>query len=75
MFYVIQRHHAEAKGSSALTASPHGDSIEGGGRPGESILCEPIGADNLLLLMVKMRYLIGTPYILVGGTTDRKSVV
>ncbi|RVW73589.1 Retrovirus-related Pol polyprotein from transposon RE1 [Vitis vinifera] len=69
LFYVIQRHHTEAKGSSALTASPHGDSIEGGGRPGESILCEPIGADNLLLLMVKMRYLIGTPYILVGGTT------
>ncbi|XP_030454694.1 chromatin modification-related protein EAF1 B [Syzygium oleosum] len=39
----------EAKGSFALTASPHGDSIESSGRPGAPPVCEPNSADNLLL--------------------------
>ncbi|KAK6940532.1 Helicase/SANT-associated domain [Dillenia turbinata] len=41
---------SEAKGSFALTASPHGDSVESSGRPGAPIICEPNSADNLLLL-------------------------
>ncbi|KAE8681728.1 Helicase/SANT-associated, putative isoform 2 [Hibiscus syriacus] len=40
---------SEAKGSFALTASPHGDSVESSGRPGIPAVCEPISADNLLL--------------------------
>ncbi|KAE8692146.1 Detected protein of confused Function [Hibiscus syriacus] len=39
---------SEAKGSFALTASPHGDSVESRGRPGIPAVCEPISADNLL---------------------------
>lgn len=39
----------EAKGSFALTASPHGDSIESSGRPAAPPVCEPNSADNLLL--------------------------
>ncbi|XP_044504174.1 chromatin modification-related protein EAF1 B-like isoform X2 [Mangifera indica] len=38
---------SEAKGSFALTASPHGDSVESSGRPGVPIVCEPNSADNL----------------------------
>ncbi|XP_039039386.1 chromatin modification-related protein EAF1 B-like isoform X1 [Hibiscus syriacus] len=38
-----------AKGSFAMTASPHGDSVESSGRPGIPAVCEPISADNLLL--------------------------
>ncbi|KAK6937645.1 hypothetical protein RJ641_031153 [Dillenia turbinata] len=41
---------SEAKGSFALTASPHGDSVESSGRPGAPIICEPNSGDNLLLL-------------------------
>ena len=37
------------KGSFALTASPHGDSVESSGRPGGPTVCEPNSADNLLL--------------------------
>ncbi|WCJ38058.1 Helicase/SANT-associated DNA binding protein [Euphorbia peplus] len=37
---------SEAKGSFALTASPHGDSVESSGRPGAPIVCEPNSADN-----------------------------
>ncbi|GMI85669.1 hypothetical protein like AT3G24880 [Hibiscus trionum] len=40
---------SEAKGSFALTASPHGDSVESSGRPGVPVGCEPNSADNLLL--------------------------
>ncbi|XP_057484162.1 chromatin modification-related protein EAF1 B-like isoform X2 [Actinidia eriantha] len=40
----------EAKGSFALSASPHGDSVESSGRPGDPTICEPNCADNLLLL-------------------------
>ncbi|XP_059594012.1 chromatin modification-related protein EAF1 B [Vitis vinifera] len=40
---------SEAKGSFALTASPHGDSVESSGRPGGPTVCEPNSADNLLL--------------------------
>ncbi|XVE78092.1 hypothetical protein DITRI_Ditri13aG0116000 [Diplodiscus trichospermus] len=40
---------SEAKGSFALTASPHGDSVESSGRPGVPAVCEPNSADNLLL--------------------------
>lgn len=40
---------SEAKGSFALTASPHGDSVESSGRPGAPTVCEPNTADNLLL--------------------------
>ncbi|RRT84381.1 hypothetical protein BHE74_00013919 [Ensete ventricosum] len=41
---------SEAKGSFALAASPHGDSVESSGRPGGSIGREPNIGDNLLLL-------------------------
>ncbi|KAJ9176580.1 hypothetical protein P3X46_011879 [Hevea brasiliensis] len=37
---------SEAKGSFALTASPHGDSVESSGRPGALTVCEPNSADN-----------------------------
>ncbi|XP_065874021.1 chromatin modification-related protein EAF1 B-like isoform X2 [Euphorbia lathyris] len=37
---------SEAKGSFALTASPHGDSVESSGRPGAPLVCEPNSADN-----------------------------
>ncbi|CAA3025882.1 chromatin modification-related EAF1 B-like isoform X1 [Olea europaea subsp. europaea] len=40
---------SEAKGSFAITASPHGDSVESSGRPGAPLSCEPISADNLML--------------------------
>ncbi|GMI66377.1 hypothetical protein like AT3G24880 [Hibiscus trionum] len=40
---------SEAKGSFALTASPHGDSVESSGRPQIPAVCEPNSADNLLL--------------------------
>ncbi|CAI0426598.1 unnamed protein product [Linum tenue] len=37
---------SKAKGSFALTASPHGDSVESSGRPGPTAVCEPNSADN-----------------------------
>ncbi|KAK9726544.1 hypothetical protein RND81_05G222400 [Saponaria officinalis] len=37
---------SEAKGSFALTASPHGDSVESSGRLGLTVACEPNSADN-----------------------------
>uniref|UniRef100_A0A2P2MU04 Chromatin modification-related protein EAF1 B-like n=1 Tax=Rhizophora mucronata TaxID=61149 RepID=A0A2P2MU04_RHIMU len=37
---------SEAKGSFALTASPHGDSVESSGRPSAPTICEPNSADN-----------------------------
>ncbi|GKU86056.1 hypothetical protein SLEP1_g637 [Rubroshorea leprosula] len=40
---------SEAKGSFALTASPHGDSVESSGRPGVLTVCEHHTADNLIL--------------------------
>ncbi|XP_042975984.1 chromatin modification-related protein EAF1 B-like isoform X1 [Carya illinoinensis] len=40
---------SEARGSFALAASPHGDSVESSGRPGVPAVCEPNSADNLLL--------------------------
>lgn len=43
---------SEAKGSFALAASPHGDSVESSGRPEGPTLCEPNSADNLLLFGV-----------------------
>ncbi|XP_008790645.2 chromatin modification-related protein EAF1 B-like isoform X2 [Phoenix dactylifera] len=44
--YVI----SEARGSFALAASPHGDSVESSDRPGGSLSREPNIADNLLFL-------------------------
>ncbi|XP_051131029.1 chromatin modification-related protein EAF1 B-like isoform X2 [Andrographis paniculata] len=44
-----EQYVSEAKGSFALTASPHGDSVESSGRLG-AIPCEPNSADNLMLL-------------------------
>ncbi|KAL8208417.1 hypothetical protein R6Q57_007829 [Mikania cordata] len=41
---------SEAKGSFAITASLHGDSVESSGRLGASSVCEPNSADNLMLL-------------------------
>ncbi|KAI3782887.1 hypothetical protein L2E82_12945 [Cichorium intybus] len=41
---------SEAKGSFAITASPHGDSVESSGRLGATpSVCEPNSADNLML--------------------------
>ncbi|KAM7527408.1 hypothetical protein LguiB_030818 [Lonicera macranthoides] len=41
---------SEVKGSFALTASPHGDSVESSGRPGGvRSVCEPNSGDNLML--------------------------
>lgn len=41
---------SEAKGSFALDASPHGDSVESSGKPGSSSCREANTADNLMLL-------------------------
>nr|XP_043619256.1 chromatin modification-related protein EAF1 B-like isoform X2 [Erigeron canadensis] len=41
---------SETKGSFAITASPHGDSVESSGRLGAPSVCEPNSADNLMLL-------------------------
>ncbi|KAK9075980.1 hypothetical protein SSX86_004310 [Deinandra increscens subsp. villosa] len=41
---------SEAKYSFAITASPHGDSVESSGRLGAPSVCEPNSADNLMLL-------------------------
>ncbi|KAJ0796589.1 putative transcription factor MYB-HB-like family [Helianthus annuus] len=41
---------SEAKGSFAITASPHGDSVESSARLGAPSVCEPNSADNLMLL-------------------------
>ncbi|XP_023642577.1 chromatin modification-related protein EAF1 A isoform X1 [Capsella rubella] len=41
--------NSEVKDSFALTASPHGDSVESSGRPGVPTVSEPNTADNLLL--------------------------
>ncbi|XP_020886117.1 chromatin modification-related protein EAF1 B isoform X4 [Arabidopsis lyrata subsp. lyrata] len=41
--------NSEVKDSFALTASPHGDSVESSGRPGVPTISEPNTADNLLL--------------------------
>ncbi|CAN6173421.1 unnamed protein product [Urochloa humidicola] len=40
----------EAKGSFAFAASPHGDSVESSGKPGNSLCREGNTADNLTLL-------------------------
>ncbi|KAL2319251.1 hypothetical protein Fmac_028220 [Flemingia macrophylla] len=40
---------SEAKGSFALTASPHGDSVDSSARPVAPLASEPNTADNLLL--------------------------
>ncbi|XP_057507991.1 chromatin modification-related protein EAF1 B-like isoform X2 [Actinidia eriantha] len=50
---------SEAKGSLALTTSPHGDSVESSGRPGARTVCEPNSADNLLLFDVERKFLEG----------------
>ncbi|KAL6978793.1 hypothetical protein U1Q18_051064 [Sarracenia purpurea var. burkii] len=50
---------SEAKGSFALTASPHGDSVESSGRPGAPTVCEPNSADNLLLFDGESEFLGG----------------
>ncbi|KAK7256022.1 hypothetical protein RIF29_29453 [Crotalaria pallida] len=51
---LTDQHHelfvtSEAKGSFALTASPHGDSVDSSARPGAPSFSEPNTADNLLL--------------------------
>ncbi|CAI9288354.1 unnamed protein product [Lactuca saligna] len=40
---------SEVKGSFAITASPHGDSVESSGRLGALSVVEPNSADNLML--------------------------
>ncbi|KAK1326046.1 hypothetical protein QJS10_CPA01g00802 [Acorus calamus] len=50
----------EAKGSFALAASPHGDSVESSGRPGASLGRETNTADNLL-------FFNGENDVVVGG--------
>ncbi|XP_019460850.1 PREDICTED: chromatin modification-related protein EAF1 B-like isoform X1 [Lupinus angustifolius] len=51
---LSDQHHeqfvtSEANGSFALTASPHGDSVDSSARPGALSFSEPNTADNLLL--------------------------
>ncbi|KAF7825770.1 chromatin modification-related protein EAF1 B-like isoform X1 [Senna tora] len=51
---LTDQHHeqfgtSEAKGSFALTASPHGDSVDSSARPGAPSISEPNTADNLLI--------------------------
>ncbi|KAK8452987.1 hypothetical protein SEVIR_5G210200v4 [Setaria viridis] len=41
---------SEAKGSFAFATSPHGDSVESSGKPGNSLCREGNTADNLMLL-------------------------
>lgn len=43
-------HCSEAKGSFAFATSPHGDSVESSGKPGNSLCREGNTADNLMLL-------------------------
>ncbi|KAI4356403.1 hypothetical protein L6164_000428 [Bauhinia variegata] len=43
--------NSEAKGSFALTASPHGDSVDSSARPGAPLGNEPNTADNLSLFL------------------------
>ncbi|KAF5930589.1 hypothetical protein HYC85_031462 [Camellia sinensis] len=50
---------SEAKGSFALTASPHGDSVESSGRLGDHTVSEPNCADNLLLFDGESEFLEG----------------
>ncbi|KAI8523225.1 hypothetical protein RHMOL_Rhmol13G0056700 [Rhododendron molle] len=50
---------SEAEGCFALTASPHGDSLERSGRPGAPTVCEPICADNLLLFDHESKFFEG----------------
>ncbi|XP_028806296.1 chromatin modification-related protein EAF1 B isoform X2 [Neltuma alba] len=52
---LTDQHHeqfvtSEAKGSFALTASPHGDSVDSSARPGAPSGSEPNTADNLVVL-------------------------
>ncbi|KAH9622600.1 hypothetical protein KSS87_021567, partial [Heliosperma pusillum] len=44
--HLDQNLTSEAKGSFALTPSPHGDSVESSGRLGITTTCEPNSADN-----------------------------
>ncbi|KAJ8534575.1 hypothetical protein K7X08_016303 [Anisodus acutangulus] len=50
---------SEAKGSFAITASPHGDSAESSGRLEAPQLCEPNSADNLMLFDGKNEFIEG----------------
>lgn len=43
-------YRSEAKGSFAFATSPHGDSVESSGKPGNSLCREGNTADNLMLL-------------------------
>ncbi|CAK9168219.1 unnamed protein product [Ilex paraguariensis] len=61
---LTNQHHepfvtSEAKGSFALTASPHGDSVESSGRLGAPPVCEPNSADNLMLFDAENEFLGG----------------
>ncbi|XP_054782883.1 chromatin modification-related protein EAF1 B-like isoform X1 [Prosopis cineraria] len=52
---LTDQHHeqfvtSEAKGSFALTASPHGDSVDSSARPGAPSVSEPNTADDILVL-------------------------
>jgi len=48
LLFLLYR--SEAKGSFAFAASPHGDSVESSGKPGNSLCREGNTADNLMLL-------------------------
>ncbi|CAN4093728.1 unnamed protein product [Withania somnifera] len=53
---------SEAKGSFAITASPHGDSVESSGRLGAPQLCEPNSADNLMLFDGENEFIEGDKF-------------
>lgn len=46
---LLFSYRSEVKGSFAITASPHGDSVESSGRLGGPSVGEPNSADNLML--------------------------
>lgn len=46
---MISYNCSEPKGSFAVTASPHGDSVGSSNRLGDPSVCEPNSADNLVL--------------------------
>lgn len=50
MTFLFYCDFSEAKGSFALTPSPHGDSVDSSARPGAPSVSEPNTADNLLVL-------------------------
>ncbi|KAL8258939.1 hypothetical protein R6Q59_026892 [Mikania micrantha] len=48
---------SEVKGSFAITASPHGDSVDSSGRLGAPSVGEPNSADNLMLFDCEISFM------------------